>query len=553
MKKITIVSIVILSLLFTACQDYLEPNPDNRLTLDVVLNSPEYAEGFLMKAYRGLPTNYNFNEDVVSDDAVTNNRASNTVSMNEGGWNASNNPIGKWDAAFDHILYINTFLANMEGVEWSWESTMQNELFAKKLRSEAHALRAWYNFQLLQYHAGVGTNGELLGFPIVDKVLTQSDNYEIPRSSFADCVDFILEDSDIALENLPDKWTNTGDALVDQVMGARNENRINGLAVRLLKSKVALFAASPSYSGSGFTMQEAAVLAADVLTKNGGLSGLKNSDLEFYNDPANDEIIWASARQTNQTNWETSNFPPSLFGEGNTNPTQNLVDVFPAADGTPVAAGSAYENRDPRLAKYILFNGASFHGRTISTFNGGGIDAAGTDKFSTRTGYYIRKFVQEGVDINPALSSPVGGQHFYTYARYTEALLNFAEAANQAGGPDVAVAGFTAREVVNAIRTRAGISSTEYVDGLDKSALAELIKNERRIELCFEGQRFWDIRRWGLTNVMKEPAKGVIIAPDQVSMSVVNVESRNYQEHQKYGPIPYAETLKYNLIQNQGY
>ncbi len=551
--RISLLAILFFSLVFSGCQEYLEPNPDNRLTLDVVLASPEYAEGFLMKAYRGLPTNYNFMEDVASDDAVTNDPASNAVSMNTGGWSAQNNPIGKWNGAYERILYINTFLENMEGVEWSWESTLQNDLFAKKLRSEARALRAWYNFQLLQYHAGVGENGELLGFPIVDKVLDQNDDYEVPRSSFTDCVNFILTDCDEALKNLPDKWENTGDALVDQVNGVRNNNRITGLAVRLLKSKVVLYAASPSYAASGFTMQQAAQLAADVMDRNGGLSGLKASDLEFYDDPASSEIIWASARLTNQTNWESDNFPPSLFGDGQTGPSQNLVDAFPMADGTPAPSGASYANRDPRLGKYILYNGASYKGSTIYTYTGSGIDAPGSDRNSTKTGYYLKKFLQDGVDINPALSSPVGGQHFYTYARYTEALLNYAEAANEAVGPNDQLFGYAALEVMEAIRKRAGITNDLYLANLDKEGMRELIRNERRIELCFEGHRFWDIRRWGLADVMKESAKGVRIEADQVTMSVVNVEGRNYDAHHKYGPIPYGETLKYDLIQNQGY
>lgn len=555
MKITKIIPLIILSfsIFLTGCEGYLEPNPDNRITLDDVISSPEYAEGFLMKAYKGLPTNYDFMEDITSDDATTNVPSSNAVTMNAGGWNASFNPISAWDNAYNRILYLNTFLENMDGVEWSWENTTQNELFAKKLRSEAHALRAWYDFMLLQNHAGVGSNGELLGFPIVDKVLSQSDDYEIPRAKFADCVKFILDDCDSALENLPDSWENTGDAIIDQVNGARNLNRITGMAVRLLKSKVVLYAASPSYAASGYTMQNAAVLAADVISRKGGLGTLKASDLEFYNDPSSSEILWASSKLTDQTNWESNNFPPSLFGAGNTNPSQNLVDAFPAADGTPVAPGSSYENRDPRLAKYILFNGSNFHGGTINTYQTSGVDVPGADKNSTKTGYYLRKFMQEGVDIDPALSSPVGGQHFYTYARFTEALLNFAEAANEAVGPDEAIEGYTAREVINTIRTRAGITSTAYVDGLDQNGMRQLIRNERRIELCFEGQRFWDIRRWGLTNVMKDALNGISISADQSSQSVINVESRKYEDYQVYGPIPYSETLKYDIIQNEGY
>ena len=71
--RISLLVILLFSLIFTGCEDYLEPNEYNRLTLDVVLANPEFAEGFLLKAYRGLPTNYNFNEAVASDDAVTNN------------------------------------------------------------------------------------------------------------------------------------------------------------------------------------------------------------------------------------------------------------------------------------------------------------------------------------------------------------------------------------------------------------------------------------------------------------------------------------------------
>lgn len=555
MKSTNIITVVILffCLFISGCEEFLEPNPDNRVMIDMVLSRPEYAEGYLMKAYKGLPVGYTFLEDITSDDAVTNDRASNAVTMNEGGWNASFNPVGEWDAAYDMIFYLNTFLKEMDAVEWSWEDSGQNELFAKKLRGEAYGLRAWYYSILLQKHAGVGKNGELLGFPIVDKVFEQGDDFKIPRASYKESVDFILSDCDVALQNLPTVWEDKGDPMYDKVMGARNTNRINGLAIRLLKSRVVLYAASPSYANSGFNMQTAAELAANVIIEKGGINGLTASDLEFYNNMASPEIIWASSRLTNETNWELNNFPPSLFGQGRTNPMQNLVDAFPSDDGSPVASGSAYENRDPRLEKYILYNGVSFHGTTINTYEESGINAAGADKNSTRTGYYLRKFLQEGVDVDPALSSPVGGQHFYTYARFTEALLNFSEAANEAVGPDGSIGGFSAREVINALRNRAGITSNAYVDGLDQNEMRELIRNERRIELCFEGHRFWDIRRWGLTNVIKDPAKGIVISADRLSRIIVNVENRNYQSYHKYGPIPYSETLKYNLVQNDGY
>ena len=155
------------------------------------------------------------------------------------------------------------------------------------------------------------------------------------------------------------------------------------------------------------------------------------------------------------------------------------------------------------------------------------------------------------VNLDPSVNSE--GTRYYTFARYTDALLMFAEAANQAAGPDGDIGGFTARQVINAIRDRAGITLTDHVDGLSKGQMTDLIKNERRIEMCFEKQRFWDLRRWKMTNEMKLPVNGVQVSSDGTNYSYVTVENRNYQDYQIYGPIPYQETQKYEMVQNQGW
>lgn len=155
------------------------------------------------------------------------------------------------------------------------------------------------------------------------------------------------------------------------------------------------------------------------------------------------------------------------------------------------------------------------------------------------------------VDLDPKVNS--GGLHYYTYARYTDVLLMFAEAANEAGGPDVNIGNYNARQVINALRTRAGITSSVYVNGLNKTQMTDLIRNERRIEMCFEEQRFWDLRRWKMVTEMKKPVSGVEISADGSTFKYLEVESRKYSDYQIYGPIPYGETLKYNLIQNQGW
>jgi len=133
-------------------------------------------------------------------------------------------------------------------------------------------------------------------------------------------------------------------------------------------------------------------------------------------------------------------------------------------------------------------------------------------------------------------------------------LLNFAEAANEAVGPDGLINGYSARAVINALRTRAGITSTTYINGLNKDGLRTAIRNERRLELCFEGFRFWDIRRWDDKATMKSSVNGVKISADNIAATVSTIEARLYQDFQIYGPIPFDETLKYDALkQNKGW
>lgn len=127
-----------------------------------------------------------------------------------------------------------------------------------------------------------------------------------------------------------------------------------------------------------------------------------------------------------------------------------------------------------------------------------------------------------------------------------------AEAANEAWGPDGTSAhGFSARSLIEAIRKRAGIAQPDvYLASVTtKEGMRALIRNERRLELCFEGFRFWDIRRW--KENLTEPAKGVTI--NNNVFSIQNVENRQYSDNMYYGPIPLTEALKANLLQNKGW
>jgi hypothetical protein len=572
MKMRKYIQLLILSLAigFSSCENFLKPLEEgNRLTDDLLMASPEYLEGLLIKAYSALPNNYNaFNVDVAADDAVTNQQGAAITNMATGGWTSSFYPISEWENAYEQIRHINLFLDKYEDIVWAFNPVLTDEQNAernvqilRRLKGEAHALRGYYQSLLLQYHGGKNTAGTLLGFPIITEPLGIDDNWELPRNTFAECVDQIMEDLDIAITELPPVYADIADSsMYNAAIGARYENRINGNAARAIKARVALMAASPAFSdANAVTWAEAADVAAELLDELGTLVGAgRTFYLYTVNRPK--EIIWEQAVVQSRSA-ESNNFPPSLFGSGRTNPTQSLVDAFPMANGYPIDnalsgfdASNPYAGRDPRLTDYIIYNGASLKGTVINTYVDAPTDGLNVTETATRTGYYLKKFMSESANLNP--NNPSNANHTYVLLRMTELLLNYAEAANEAWGPDGDPNGygFTARDKIEELRARAGITQPDaYLASITTTAqMRELIKNERRVELCFEGFRFWDIRRWNDVGQMTEPATGVRITLPN-TYQYVDVESRAYASYMIYGPIPFQETLKYDLEQNAGW
>lgn len=568
MKKYLNIILLISSLGLYSCEKFLEPGRYNDLYEEDIHRDPTYAEGLLMTAYNGLPNDYYFYYDVASDDAVTNLDDSQYKRMATGEWSSQYYPGSPWSNAYTQIFYINKFLSVYESVKYSVDvrntpavNAKRDLLHKKRLKGEAYGLRAWYKWQLLQHYSGKAADNQLLGFPIIDELITTSDNWKLPRNTFAECVKSIMDDLDIAIANLPGTYADsTGKADWNATMGARFQNRITGDAAVVLKSRVALLAASPAFNlTDADVLWENAAKAAGPLLKT--LGALLPAGKTFYTATSNKEIIWNRAQRSIRS-WETNNFPPSLFGRGNTNPSQNLVDAFPMKNGYPITHESSifdqnnpYAGRDTRLGDYIIYNSLNFKS-VINTFIGAPLDGINVLETSTRTGYYLKKFMASGVNLKSG--SEVSTSHTYTLARMTELLLNYCEAANEAWGPDGDPEGygFTARTKIRDLRIRAGITQPDaYLNSLDTDGLRALIRNERRIELCFEGFRFWDIRRWNDITTMQAPVKGAYLTQNGAtySFSYEPVENRLYSNYMIYGPIPYNETLKYNIVQNNGW
>ncbi|MDD4922594.1 MAG: RagB/SusD family nutrient uptake outer membrane protein [Bacteroidales bacterium] len=554
----------------SACDNFLAPDEDNQYTYDRILKDPEFAQGIMINAYTNLVTAYEFN-DVATDDAVTNEQTNSYLRMATGEWTALFDPMNEWSSSYGSIVNLNYFLSAVDKVEWSWQDSIRNRLFKERLTAEAKALRGYYYLLLVTRYGGVASDGSLLGVPLVNNILTVKDDWKLPRATFQQTIDQINSDLDSALLHLPYKFfdytgTTPYELAWNKVNGlSQNLNRIDGRVVRALRARTALLAASPAFNGDNYNValaDSAAKIAGQLLVLNNGLTGFA-TDRIFWdndNDITNPEILWRT-NYVNSNTLESNNYPPTLFGRGRINPTQNLVDAFPMKNGKPIGASgsgynsaSPYTNRDARLAQNILVNGATLRSTVINT-SADSPTNDGLNKlslYSTRTGYYLLKLLRVTINMNPTATG--NARHFYTHMRWTEMYLAYAEAANEAFGPDADPYGFgfTPRTIIAAIRKRATITQPDvYLATIINAAdMRELIRNERRLELCFEGYRFWDIRRWNLS--LTETAKGTSITAGV--HTIVNVENRVYLPYMLHCPIPYLETKKYSgLLQNAGW
>lgn len=581
--------LLVLSVLFSGCDDLFDPSIQNVRDLESSYNEPRFAQGLIINGYARIPRNgWSFN-DMATDDAVSNNENNAYFNVASGQWAADNDPLNQWTNSKAAIQYLNIMIQTADSVSFTVENPLVDRLFADRIKGEAYGLRALFMFHLLQAHGGM-SEGQLLGVQILDEPKDLQSEFNVPRNTFEECMQQLYTDVEMALELLPLDYENipSEDMMPDRykALGAsRNDyNRVFGEDARQLlsgriamaiRAQAALLAASPAFSqGSTTTYQDVADFAGELISLNGGVSGLAPNGLTWYTNVSEinnlgggvnpPEILWRNSLGGPSSNLEASHFPPTQFGNGLLNPTQNLVDAFPTINGYPINhpqseydPSNPYSNRDPRLQHFIIYNGSTAgpNNAVINTsVDGGTNDGFNRVEVSTRTGYYMRKLLRQDVNLNPV---SVNGQlHVHPRIRYTEIYLIYAEAANEAYGPmGTGTHGFSAYDIIRAIRQRAGIgldNGDAYLESVkgDQDAMRELIRNERRLELCFEGFRFWDLRRWEKN--LTEPARGIRIEAN--AFEVVNVQNRVFGEHMKYGPVPLGELLKYNALrQNTGW
>lgn len=562
-------ALTVLTVLAASCKKDFEKIPVEQVTIDYVFDKGDSlgrnAKYFLNRVYDQLPELYNRVGgdflDAASDDAITSAAGSPDVfRLATGAYTSSAFPGGEhaWNRNYAGIRDATTFINNIEVVPT--KEKISNGLSLKYVwKSEARFLRAFFYFELLKRYGGVPLMG--------NHVRQLGEAVEMPRNTFAECVEYIVSECDAIKDSLRTYPVDNP---------AANSHVVTKGAALALKARVLLYAASPVFNGgnidpantlTGYTAYQqdrwkrAADAARDVMNLNS--YGLLQNFREVFTTQNNREILFM--RQGNSgTGVESTNGPvgySSANASGRTSPTQELVDAFPMNNGKLISeAGSGYKpsnpytNRDPRFYNTILYNGARWLSTDLETFEGGRSKPGGVNQ-QTKTSYYLRKFM--GAFENATSYSNT--HHDYIHFRYAEILLNLAEAQNEFAGP-----GNEVYAAIIEVRKRAGIEAgADNIYGLkanmSKEEMRAIIRNERRVELAFEDHRFWDLRRWKIAEeVYDRPLHGMQInrsSSGNISYNTVTVLTPNFIAPKMYlYPIPYDEVVKNdNMKQNPGW
>ncbi len=574
-----------------SCNDY-EDVPVEKHTLEYVFSTTDSlgvdAKRYLNNIYSVLRYGHNGIDgdylDAASDDAVTSVNSENQIYQLQVG---RYSPFVRltdmgWANYYRGIRWSNTFINNIDVVPFM--QTYNNHAGTKiplnrALKAEARFFKALYYFELVKRYGGVPLVGDIpyeLGEPM-----------EFPRNTFDECIEYIVNE----LDNIKDSLRSVPIANV----GADGHVVTSGAAMAL-KTRVLLYAASPLFNESpieagnpyvGYDKYDPArwkraADAAENFIKDWGPGGnyggyaLMNDFRDvflYYYGPSTNEVIFHVQVQDGQKkrDVEVNNgpigFSSEAKGNGRTSPTQNLVDAFPMKDGKPISDMSSkytyseqsmYDNRDPRLDYTVLHNGSRWLSSVLATYIGGRNNPSGTTETTTKTSYYLRKFMGKYEDKEKYEET----LRNWVLFRYAEILLNYAEAKNEY---DLASSKTTADakviEYIREIRKRAGIDGDDGTYGIAGNttcvAMRELIRNERRIEMTFEEQRFWDIRRWKTAEeIFNSPLRGLalVMRTGNIQIEHIDVLNAKFDPKRYLYPIPYSEVNKNsNMVQNPGW
>lgn len=582
MKTVKYVLAFALGLFLASC-DFLDPEADNTRDEDI-LDDAAYLCGPLNAVYNNLPTTFDVSMDAMTDNAVIRNFSGDYYRCGIGGLNPNYNPLDCWVSCYGDIRLLNIFLSKMvlsddtpyhTPVRFfalnSEQAYIDNMNMFRRLRGEAFALRAYLQLKLLRNFAGVGNNGEMLGVPIVgDKILDPTQDLNIPRASFDDCVQAIVNDCDSAVVSgrLPDLYTGTSNVVYNQTMSPH----MSGAAAKAIKARALLMAASPAYNpaNDAAKWEAAAEAAAEAVKAVGGINTAFFTRQEYYFTKINNtsitqnNVIMKGKCLSGNSSLESSNYPPLAYGSASVNVSQNLVDAFTDANGYPISESSTYDpakpyaGRDPRLALFVGYDGGKVSSHVID-ISENGEDCYDPIANTSRSGYYLKKTLNDTQVVLGPSNQAKGTPRACIIIGLPDVYLMYAEAANEAWGVkgDPKGYGFTAKDALNRILTRDGKTGNTYLNkviGSDQDKFRDYVRLQRRIELCFEGHYYYDLRRWYAGDADWEskfnvPVYGVKVEGGEYVYG--KLEDRYFKS--AYQPIPYTEEFNANLVQNKGW
>ena len=551
---------------FASSCDYLETRPTQDYYEEEILDDVSRAQSVLYYAYNGLSNTPNIGFDYYSDNAIRNNT---TYDQMYSGWTSEYSPnSGTWNASISKINHINLYLEECFDLPYDMNSEEYSAQTKKRMRGEAFGLRAYYQWLLLNNFAGPSKSdpNKFLSFPILKRTFRDVDTRTIPRASYMDGFNRIMSDIDSAYTYIEFMRYDGSNTWNDN----KNIGRISREMLLALKSRVYLFAASDAYKQVSW--EEAAQVAYDaIMTINEGeLKNLSKFNRR-YNNTLDQDFLWRSSH-ANDGNLQGSHYPISQWGNGECNPTEDVVLAFPDTMGFPLEeslvydANNPYKQRDPRFEQFIFYPGQNkFRSFYVHSYEGGDDLCGGIKTYGTRTGYFMKRLLSDVVDKTPRTKKPTKDYRFNVFFSKKMLYLDFAEAAIEAYG--VAAKGgamtFSAVDALEKVRERFGLTaSTDLylrpVAAKDFTKLKSLVRNERRLGNLFEGERLYDMMRWKLPASQMIKADGIKVTKvDENTFTYsepVTIAEKHFEDRMYYFPIPRAETLRPGVIeQNAGW
>jgi starch-binding outer membrane protein, SusD/RagB family len=495
LKVLKIVTIGIFALNMVSCSDFLDKNPLDQISSEAFWTTEKDADMALAGVYSRLysyPFRHKDTEwDIMAGD-VDGNQSHAIVNIARGQIEPTSGGIvsGIYTACYQGIGSCNFFLANIDKAPLSTDKL-------NRYKAEVQFLRALFYFTLVDAYGGV---------PLYTAPVT-IDEAKVAKSTKEQVVQQVISDLDFAIANLPNNAYADGHA-------------VKGSALAL-KARVLLYDSK---------WNEAATAANQIITD--GKFSLYNDFRKLFlasGKSNNPEIIFSTRHRAPDV---TTDVDVRWAWHGVVNPRKELVDAYECTDGLPITSSPLYNpgnwrlNRDPRL---LL---------TIKAFEDSVVNSAGKTmgfQYNAVSGTGFNPVKYCNWDVLPIDYSTISEQD-WIILRFADVLLMYAEAQNEAVGPDASV--YTA---VNRVRARVNMPALPA--GLTKDQMRVRIRNERRVELALEGVRWGDIKRWKTAETyiptLVDPggARRVFVAPKHYLL-----------------PFPQSERdINPNLEQNSGY